>query len=170
MRRLAWRSLAAALVGQALFGGCSDDSTADKLRAAKLAEGCILNTDCTEPLVCAFRRCHDQCEQSRDCPEGSRCMASDRPFHVCQLASEKACTYNSDCPEGQQCAVDGECRDQCASDRDCVTGQVCASGTCADKRELNDAGALTPVVEAGPQSDGIPCAYSSECPAPFICR
>src|SRR4051812_43643015 len=87
---------------------CSD-STSKPTKA--LASGCSINSDCDSPLVCAFQRCHTACETSRDCDPGQRCMASDRPFHVCQLAQEELCTYNSQCPTGQVCGRDGQCRD-----------------------------------------------------------
>ncbi|HEY3668778.1 MAG TPA: hypothetical protein VGL19_22425, partial [Polyangiaceae bacterium] len=99
-------------------------------------------------------------------------MASDRPFHVCQLAQEQACTYNSQCPQGQVCGVDGQCRDQCASNRDCVSGQECVKGNCADPTEL-DGGSL-PVADAGTvqttPTPGQSCVYNSECTDPLICR
>ena len=62
-------------------------------RPKGLAEGCIINTDCSSPLVCAFRKCHQACTSSRDCEPGQRCMASDRPFHVCQLPDERLCCF-----------------------------------------------------------------------------
>ena len=116
-------------------------------------DGCAINSDCSTPLVCAFRKCHMACLDTRDCPTNQRCMASDRPFHVCQLPTETKCGYNSDCPEGQICAVDGQCRDQCTSDRDCVSHQICTARSCAEVVEL-DAGALTPV--AVPEDSGAP--------------
>ncbi|HEY4107033.1 MAG TPA: hypothetical protein VGM44_24200, partial [Polyangiaceae bacterium] len=159
--------LAALLVASA----CSDSSPTAKV----LASGCSINSDCNSPLVCAFQRCHNECMTSRDCPDGQRCMASDRPFHVCQLPQEEECSYNSDCPDGQVCGPDRECRDQCASDRDCVSGQVCVAGNCADPTELD--GGKLPVVEPeggtpddASTSQGQPCVYNSECPDPLICR
>ena len=127
------RSLLLVVMGLLVASACSDSTQS---KAASLAAGCSINSDCQSPLVCAFQRCHSACETSRDCDPGQRCMASDRPFHVCQLAQEQDCTYNSQCPEGQVCGVDGQCRDQCASDRDCVTGQECVKGNCADPSEL----------------------------------
>src|SRR5260221_2345477 len=79
-------------------------SSSDPSHAA-LAEGCLLNTDCASPLVCAFRRCHTACESTRDCPAPERCVAGDKPFHVCQLSQEKSCSYNSQCPTGMVCGV-----------------------------------------------------------------
>ena len=138
---------------------CSDS---EQPKTAKLAAGCTLNTDCDSPLVCAFQRCHSACETSRDCDPGQRCMASDRPFHVCQLAQEQACSYNSQCPDGQVCGADGQCRDQCASDRDCVTGQLCKKGNCADATELDDAGNL-PIPDAGKADAGREPRVSRAC-------
>src|SRR5262249_55206930 len=91
MRQLAlWLTLVVALV---LAGAGSSEEKA----GAGLAEGCLLNTDCASPLVCAFRRCHVACASSRDCAAGQRCVTSDRPTHVCQLADESNCTFTSDC-------------------------------------------------------------------------
>jgi hypothetical protein len=136
-----------------------------------LAQGCLINSQCNAPLVCAFRRCHAECEDSRDCPAEQRCMSSDGPFHVCQLPDETKCSYNTQCPERQKCGIDGNCRDECTSDRDCVLGQVCVSGTCAEPAELK-AGKL-PAVDAGSTASpggGVPCVYDSECRHPLICR
>ncbi|MBM4363650.1 MAG: hypothetical protein FJ104_13290, partial [Deltaproteobacteria bacterium] len=77
---------------------CSEEPS--KKSAGTIAEGCIINSDCNAPLVCAFRRCHTACENNRDCEPGLNCMVSDRPFHVCQLPDEQKCRYNSQCPEG----------------------------------------------------------------------
>jgi len=145
---------------------CSSDTPP----LADLSQGCLVNSDCNNPLVCAFRRCHNACMSTRDCPVPLRCVASDRPFHVCQLNEERKCTYNSDCPIRQVCAADAQCRDQCQGDADCLAEQTCISGTCAERNELTDAGTL-PVVpkDAGP-SNGQPCTYNSQCQSPLICR
>jgi len=146
------------------FGACSSDEA-----PAQLAEGCVINTDCNSPLVCAFRRCHNACVTTRDCPAGQRCVASERPFNVCQLDIERSCQYNSQCAIGQVCGVDAQCRDACSGDRDCIPGQLCVSGSCADLPELVNG--MLPVVRVdGGPSSGLPCVYTSECPSPFICR
>lgn len=160
------------LVGAGLAGACSDDSTREKLVAAQIGDGCLINSDCTAPLKCAFRRCHTECETTRDCPLGQRCVASDRPFHVCQFEDEAKCSNNASCPSPMVCGVDGECRDQCKTSYDCIGGQVCASGACADTEELVDGG-LPPAEGGGAgggSSGGVPCAYTSECPVPYVCR
>lgn len=148
----------------AMFASCS----ADEPSGAALAEGCLINSDCTTPLVCAFRRCHNECKDSRDCAPGQRCVASDRPFKVCQLAQEKQCTTNAECPVGMVCGVDSQCRDACASSRDCIAGQLCVSGTCADRTEVVDGG--LPVVTHDGGTVSAPCVYSSDCPEPLVCR
>src|SRR5512135_3410819 len=84
-----------------LFSSCGSDHV-----AARIAEGCLINSDCTSPLVCAFRRCHNACSATRDCPAGQRCVASDRPFKVCELSEEKHCARTVDCPPGMVCGID----------------------------------------------------------------
>lgn len=148
------------------MGGCSGNSDAAAITVAKLSEGCLINSDCEGKYVCAFRRCHVECEATRDCKEpGQRCVAADRPFSVCQLEDEKLCKFNSQCPPGQLCAVDGQCRDQCKTNRDCLKDQACANGSCAETTELTD-GKLP--VTTGPGS-GTPCIYNSDCPLPLAC-
>lgn len=144
-------------------------SSSDDTKKAAVAEGCSLNSDCTDPLVCAFRKCHAACATTRDCPDGERCVTSDRPFHVCQLPEEQLCRFNSDCPTGQVCGIDGKCRDQCKTERDCLDGQVCVTGTCADSDEV-DAGKLPVTNDASVEASGQPCSYTSECAEPFVCK
>ncbi len=154
------------VVSVALGTACSSDK-ADAIKRSGLAEGCLINTDCKSPLVCAFRRCHVQCEDSRDCDPQQLCIDADKPFRVCQLGVERDCEYNSQCPGDQVCAVDAHCRDQCAADRDCGYQQLCAQGTCAEQWEVTD-GKL-PVV--APKADGgQPCVYNSDCPSPQVCN
>lgn len=157
-----------ALLAPALcVAGCSEDVTP---AATALSGGCSVNTDCNAPLVCAFARCHVACTQSRDCAAGERCVASDRPYHVCLLPEESRCAYNSDCKGlNQVCGVDGQCRDRCSGARDCLLGQNCVTGTCADPTEL-DAGSLPATSDASAEASGQPCSYSSECPEPFVCK
>ena len=150
---------------------CGTDSSADRKRLAEISEGCLINSDCQSPLVCAFKRCHTQCEYTRDCPAGERCVPSDRPFNVCLLEDETACVYNTDCPaEHLFCAKDLKCREQCRSFRDCLSDQVCTEGACADKDELGQDGKLP---DPGTQPDagvGLGCVYNSDCPALLVCK
>ena len=164
MSRRVVATLGTLLLVLTAFASCSSDGK----KGGDLAQGCLINSDCNAPLVCAFRRCHNECTSSRDCPSGQRCVASDRPFKVCELAEEKTCTTNVDCPVGMVCGVDGQCRDQCSTDYDCISGQVCAAGTCADKKELVDGGLPAIGREGGVVS--APCVYSSDCPEPLVCK
>jgi len=150
------------------IGACGN-SDKEAVLKAQLSEGCFINSDCSPPLACAFRRCHTACESSRDCTAPQRCVASDKPFNVCQLADEIECTYHSQCAGTQLCGVDGKCRDQCAESRDCLAEQVCTQGTCAERTELVS-GSLpsSPSVVNG--TSGQPCSYNSECPGDFVCR
>jgi hypothetical protein len=108
--------------------GGSDE---EKLKLAKLSEGCSLNSDCNDPLVCTFERCHQACEADRDCPLPQRCVRG-TDGRVCQLDDNKDCARDAQCEGDQVCGVDGECRDQCSDDDDCGDDQVCAnSGECA---------------------------------------
>ena len=101
-----------------------------------LSDGCLINSDCADPLVCAFRRCHTQCDTVRDCPAGLECVPADRPFNVCLLADETCRTQP--CPAGLVCGADLLCRAPCSGDpgsnasclaeQQCVNGGVCASG------------------------------------------
>ncbi len=141
---------------------CSDDSEDPNKIRVQLSATCSLDSDCDPPLVCAFSACHTQCNVTRDCPLGQRCVASDKPFHVCQLPNEVACATNAQCKGGQVCGTDNKCRDACLTDRDCVEEQVCANTTCAEPAEV-----ATVMVEAG---SGIICSYTSECAEPLICR
>jgi hypothetical protein len=123
-------------VGLVLIAACSGDEPV----AVELGLGCTIDSDCQAPLACVFSRCHAQCSASRDCPSDERCVLGRGETHVCQLPDERDCAYNSDCPAGQLCSVDGQCRDECLVDRDCVSEQRCVSHTCADSDELVDGG------------------------------
>ncbi len=152
-----------AVVGALLPLACGSDNPP----VVTLGGGCLINSDCNDPLVCAFRLCHTQCQTDRDCTMGERCVIAERPNRVCQLTTERSCQYNSECPGAEVCGIDDQCRDQCSADRDCVPGQLCVTGTCADKAELVDGG--LPEVDGG-QGTGQPCSYTSECPDPLVCR
>ncbi len=147
-----------------------DSSVEQKIALARLAQTCLVNSDCTTPLVCAFEACHAECESSRDCESGARCVAAARPYKVCQLEEERACATTADCAEALVCGVDGECRDSCSSNNDCVEGQLCVAGTCADTNELGDDGQLVPAPGAVQGSEGTPCVYVSDCAAALLCR
>jgi hypothetical protein len=159
------RSFLAACLLAVLGAACSNDDRP----LARLAQGCLINSDCNAPLVCAFQRCHNACESTRDCPPGLHCVAAEGPLHVCQLEEERSCLYKSDCPEGQVCASDLQCRDQCQGEADCIKDQTCVSGSCAELNELRDGGLPIVTTDAGP-STGQPCSYNTECPERLVCR
>ena len=144
---------------------CDDGPSA----ASRVGDGCTLNSDCDSGLVCVFARCHVECNGSQDCPTASdgerlRCVVGDKPDHVCQLEDERDCAYHSECPGVQRCGPDGQCRDECRDDRDCVAGQVCvAQGLCAEPAEVDGTGALTGSLQEGDPVTGLPCAYDSQC-------
>ena len=140
--------------------------TGDEELLEALGEGCLINSDCNDPLVCAFRRCHQQCNDNRDCPADQRCVEAERPVRVCLLPDEQHCRYNSECAGELVCGVDGACRNQCAADRDCVPEQRCVSGTCAADAELVDGGLVA--LSSGPVS-GQPCSFTTDCPEPQVC-
>lgn len=170
--RIALRACATAAVTLASLiwqQGCSS-TVQEQIELARLAQSCLVNSDCSDPLVCAFEACHAECESSRDCDDGARCVAAARPYKVCQLETERACQRTSDCPAGLVCGIDGECRDKCLSDVDCVEGQLCVSGTCADRDELDDAGRLVPAPGASYGEEGSPCVYVSDCSESLLCR
>jgi hypothetical protein len=151
--RFAGGTLAAGAVVTLVAWGCSS-SSAEKLRAAALAGSCSINSDCKNPYVCAFARCHVPCDEDRDCAVGLRCVhGSTEGVPVCQLPDEVDCDTDRDCPGKKQvCGIDNECRDPCDSDGDCTLTQFCAnSGECAstvdDHDHVDDDGNI--IVEGG---------------------
>ena len=172
-----WAALLAGLVASA---GCESETEA-LLRA--LGEGCLINSDCDDSLVCVFRRCHSACESSVDCPlspdgERLRCVVGEDASHVCQLDDERECEYSSQCPGTQLCGPDGACRDACNGDRDCLDDQVCTQGVCAEREEVSPDDPYLPLAPRPPaQETGLTCEYNNECAGvapeggpPFVCR
>jgi hypothetical protein len=147
----------------AIAVACSSSST-DQAKLAELSAGCIVNSDCDSPLVCAFKTCHDKCETSRDCPDNELCVASDKPYHVCQLPSEATCVTNADCAGNEICGPDSHCRDQCKVDRDCLQNQMCQSGVCVDVDMPIDAS----LIDGSPA--GTSCTYNHDCSPPLVCQ
>ncbi|HVY29236.1 MAG TPA: hypothetical protein VHB79_21905 [Polyangiaceae bacterium] len=125
--------------------------------------GCLVNSDCQAPLVCAFQRCHVECVTTRDCDGTLRCVGAHEASRVCQLDVEASCERSLDCEDGFVCGSDGKCRDYCATDSECVDGQVCTTGVCAEPSELDASGHL-------PQKlDFSTCRLNSECAAGQRC-
>lgn len=138
------------------FAGCSEDDPATA-RVAQLSHGCLVNSDCAAPLVCAFQRCHVECVTTRDCDGTLRCVGAHEPSRVCQLEEETTCKTSADCAPGLLCAGDGACRDHCAADSECIGDQVCTRGVCAEPAELDESGELP---QTSPQST---CRLNSDC-------
>jgi hypothetical protein len=124
--------------------GSTGQSTPD---AGDIGSPCSITSDCRDPLFCAFSRCHAVCETTRDCP-GSRCVASDQPYPVCQLPTESMCLMNRDCPAGLICAPDQHCAAQCTGDRDCPVAQRCMGNMCVEPPPMVDGGAAVDASEA----------------------
>ena len=146
MNRISPPSLAAWLlfVCGSLVTACSG-SDAERSRFQQLTARCSINSDCDDPLVCAFGRCHEECSSSRDCPGRANCVRSDDgDLRVCQLEVEISCNRDGDCSGDQTCAADGECRDGCKKVSECAEEQVCVEqgAVCADEREVDKSGAL----------------------------
>jgi hypothetical protein len=128
--------------------GCGDDPV-----KAGVAKGCTLNSDCNGGLVCSFGLCHQECEQTTDCPANQRCVKTDAS-NVCQLADESQCHFNTDCADPLVCAIDLQCRNQCNGKADCLEGQECADHVCAEPAEVADDGGLKGAVGAGGDGAG----------------
>jgi hypothetical protein len=117
---------------------------------------CLINSDCLNPLVCVFGRCHEQCLETRDCAIGQRCIKSSGGG-VCQKESERRCVASESCPLPLFCAADLQCRNACAGDIDCTRNQRCAGGACADIDEVTSEGRLVgaPIADAGAGPDAL---------------
>ncbi len=161
------RAFASLLFVAGAVGGCQSD-VERRVALAGLSSTCRINSDCNDLLLCVFELCHEQCENSRDCPRGARCVSTDQGRNVCQLPEEAACSAASSCQSSQVCGSDGQCRDGCRSDADCVTDQECSAGTCADATELTNEGRL-PVTADDPPAY-LPCAFDSDCPEALVCQ
>src|SRR6476646_143298 len=96
MRKLdgAIASVVATLTAFVVYSGCSSSDT--PALGGRLS-GCLLNSDCNNPLSCTFGRCHVACNATVDCERGERCIKLPTG-NVCQAADEMACTFTSDCP------------------------------------------------------------------------
>lgn len=164
MARLVQRlSFGLTLVGwAALAAAACSDSAAEEKAAAGVSQACTLNSDCSNPLVCAFQRCHSQCTETRDCDPGQRCVKESSKSSgaggetgatdgVCQLLVEKTCASSgSKCAANQQCAEDKQCHDVCTSDSECFDRQTCTpTGSCAEMTEVDDTGNITPSGSGG---------------------
>jgi hypothetical protein len=71
----------------ALLLGC-EGAARESAQAAKLNESCSRNSDCAEPLVCAFERCIEQCRADRDCTEGVCVGSGIEGLRVCGMRKD----------------------------------------------------------------------------------
>ncbi len=131
--KLAAASLLLATLG---LTGCGNDAV-----KSGVAKGCTLNSDCNGGLVCSFGLCHQECQETTDCPAAQRCVQSEKS-NVCQLTNEAQCHFNTDCANPLVCAIDLQCRNQCQGDADCLRGQKCADSVCAEPAEVTEGGGL----------------------------
>ncbi len=124
---------------------------------AKLAEGCLLNSDCEAPLVCVFRRCSTQCVVDLDCTQEprDRCQAAESSYSICIPDCDR-----QPCPTGFICGTDKRCRKECTTSADCLNRQVCISNQCVSPLDVVDGGA--PVIAR--------CELDSQCNAGEVCR
>lgn len=136
---------------------CSTGVPVEPSERFATGDSCYLASDCEEPLVCAFGRCHIECQTTRDCKGEQLCVNEVEASRVCRLEDESACAADFDCPDGLVCGVDGTCRNGCDSGESCVDGQLCVSGVCAEAEELDESGNLE-VVLASPG-----CRLNSDC-------
>jgi hypothetical protein len=137
-----------------VLAGCGSDAK------PKPGATCTINSECNNPLSCTAGKCHEQCQDSRDCQQpGARCVkdnvvgSATMGVHVCQLPEEMPrCSMNSDCKLGLVCAKDLMCRNECKEDRDCPgKSQKCVELFCADPEDINPAtgNTLKPATDAG---------------------
>jgi hypothetical protein len=146
-----------------LFPACRNDSLVED-QLGELSRGCLVNSDCRAPLVCAFERCHVECVTTRDCDGVQRCVGAREVERVCQLELEASCKTTADCAEGLVCGADGGCRDTCDRDEHCIGEQLCTKGVCAEPEELDESGDLPQTL---PQRT---CGLSSDCPLGSRCE
>ena len=109
-----------------------------------VGDGCERTSDCAEPLVCAGRRCREECADDRDCEGGALCLPAG-PARACVPPdSEVPCRFVSDCPAFAVCAEE-RCRVACSEDGDCPDGQRCEGDVC-------DGALRTPPAEGSPDA------------------
>ncbi len=123
-----------------------------------VGEGCDLSSECDAPLACVLGRCRRQCERSRDCGAGLRCLVPSGSTlgGGCQIDDERECTLTSECGRADLVCVSGTCSTACREDRDCPPGASCTRDPVMD------------VVGCFEDQTAL-CVYDSDCMAPMIC-
>jgi hypothetical protein len=161
----AWRvALFTTLLG-ALASGCDGDKPPLAIVSSPESAGCLVNSDCEAPLVCAFQRCHVECVTTRDCDGTLRCVGAHEASRVCQLEVEAKCKSAVDCAQGFICSQDGACRDVCTQDSECVDDQKCVKGACAEPSELDEDGGLPQVLDFESCTADADCGAGARCVA-----
>lgn len=131
---------------------CASGCLADQ-QLAVIGDQCTINSDCQNPLVCALGRCRVECDSSRDCALGLRCIKLPELVRgVCQLPEEANCSRDSECPEPLLCYMPGGCLQECNEDPDCALGETCNT----DMSQCEE-----PEVPL--------CLYTTDCTYPEIC-
>jgi hypothetical protein len=131
-----------------------------------ISQACVLNSDCSTPLLCVFQKCHNACVESRDCPMGQRCVASGTS-HICQLPEESTCVAPITCQALLVCGPDLQCRSKCATAADCAKGDSCllsgATSVCYAPSNASDALVISGNGGSdGGGSDGSPAGVSTD--------
>ncbi|HMR08915.1 MAG TPA: hypothetical protein PKA88_24210, partial [Polyangiaceae bacterium] len=109
-----WRKLVVSctVLGLTVWA-CGSDSADERAKLAALGQGCSINSDCADPLVCAFGRCHEECADNRDCTPPAQCVKWQDEKGVCQLDDEIDCGATQSCVGKQVCSAQGKCHDFC---------------------------------------------------------
>ena len=102
------------------YAGCGGSSSSK----ASPTPLCVRPSDCSGTLVCIQGYCVQECQQSKDCPTGERCIAA-TGGNSCQPPEKSSCAYTSQCTSPLVCGIDQQCRNQCQADIDCPTNQKC---------------------------------------------
>ena len=145
------RSFAAIGVVGAATGVVAPSCSSDDAPIPELAKPCVINSDCKDPLLCVFGKCHRACNESRDCARDERCTRVESGS-ICQFAEEKKCAMT--CTAPLRCSVDAQCRYPCEQSSECLPTQVCISHVCADLPEVPDSATVLPPLNPNGGWDG----------------
>ncbi|MEZ4221873.1 MAG: LamG domain-containing protein [Polyangiaceae bacterium] len=135
-------------------GACGSDTAEERGKLASIGEGCSINSDCANPYVCAFGRCHEQCDDSRDCTPPALCVKGDAGLGICQLPDEVDCSNGKACAGKQVCSVQAVCRDFCTGASDCLSTQICVGTYCEDTTGSGGAGGSGGAATGGTSGSG----------------
>ncbi len=129
--------------------------------AEKGAEGCTLDSECSEPQICLFERCSPPCAADRDCDDGERCLRTGEDAY-CAKHESTACDGEGACPSGSNC-TDGACRNPCRATSECQGGQECVAGYCVGSDAEHDPAIATPCEDGAIRCEGLAQAERSVC-------